>query len=253
MISFDSYIICATPRSGSTLLCDLLTETGIAGNPDSFFRRESILWWADYLNVPVFDWETEYQFDLEYLSAVKEYGTNETSIFGMRLMWESVADLSKRLEAFFPDLPSDSARFKFAFGKPLYFHLSREDKIAQAISYHKAEQSGLWHIYSDGSERERLKPGEEPAYDAGALSQLVTSLEEHDASWVSWFAQQEIQPIYITYETLAMKPQTILASTLSALGLDPIVAESIRPKSARMADTNSQKWATRFRKKKDYE
>ncbi|HMF66717.1 MAG TPA: Stf0 family sulfotransferase, partial [Phyllobacterium sp.] len=36
-----SYVICGTPRSGSTLLCDLLESTGIAGRPASYFRSES--------------------------------------------------------------------------------------------------------------------------------------------------------------------------------------------------------------------
>ena len=33
----------------------------------------------------------------------------------------------------------------------------REDKVGQAISRLKAEQTGLWHKFSDGTERERLK------------------------------------------------------------------------------------------------
>src|SRR5438105_11293438 len=33
-----SYLICTTPRSGSTLLCEALTNTGIAGQPEEFFQ-----------------------------------------------------------------------------------------------------------------------------------------------------------------------------------------------------------------------
>src|SRR5829696_10459407 len=33
-----SYLICATPRSGSTLLCDALDATGIAGHPEEHFE-----------------------------------------------------------------------------------------------------------------------------------------------------------------------------------------------------------------------
>ena len=39
-----------------------------------------------------------------------------------------------------------------------YLHLSREDKLAQAVSDLKAEQSGLWHVFTDGSERETTDP-----------------------------------------------------------------------------------------------
>ena len=34
----DGYLICATPRTGSTLLCGLLASTGVAGNPELYFR-----------------------------------------------------------------------------------------------------------------------------------------------------------------------------------------------------------------------
>src|SRR5919202_4203540 len=33
-----SYLVCATPRSGSTLLCDVLTSTGVAGRPQEFWE-----------------------------------------------------------------------------------------------------------------------------------------------------------------------------------------------------------------------
>ena len=69
MEKFDAYIICATPGSGSTLLCDLLTDTGVAGHPNSFFRRESISDWAQYFNVSVSEWDDEHEFDQSYLAA----------------------------------------------------------------------------------------------------------------------------------------------------------------------------------------
>ena len=34
-----SLLVCATPRSGSTLLCALLEGTGVAGRPQEFFER----------------------------------------------------------------------------------------------------------------------------------------------------------------------------------------------------------------------
>ena len=34
-----SYLVCATQRSGSTLLCELLRATEVAGVPDEYFER----------------------------------------------------------------------------------------------------------------------------------------------------------------------------------------------------------------------
>ena len=43
----DAYFICATPRTGSTLLCELLTSTQVAGVPESYFRSPDEPSWAE--------------------------------------------------------------------------------------------------------------------------------------------------------------------------------------------------------------
>jgi LPS sulfotransferase NodH len=42
----NSYLICATPRTGSSLLCGLLESTGVAGHPESYFRQPDEQAWA---------------------------------------------------------------------------------------------------------------------------------------------------------------------------------------------------------------
>ena len=42
----DSYLICTTPRTGSTLLCGLMASTTVAGRPESYFREPDEQLWA---------------------------------------------------------------------------------------------------------------------------------------------------------------------------------------------------------------
>lgn len=247
----QAYVICATLRSGTTLLTDLLTATGIAGKPDSFFRLQSMRnWWAPYLNVSTEKWTDEHAFDQSFFNAVLQEGAGGTPVFGMRLMWSQVDNLSNRLNDFYPGLSNDSARLQAAFGPIHFVHLSREDKIAQAISRIKAEQSGLWHIHADGTERERVKPSQALVYDAHKLAKQVAEYEKEDAAWLTWFGQQNIQPIRVTYEALSNNPQTTLATVLSALGLDPTIAQSVEPQTAKLANSESDEWAIRLRSEK---
>ena len=37
-VPMSAYLVCATPRSGSTLLCRALTATGVAGRPEEYFE-----------------------------------------------------------------------------------------------------------------------------------------------------------------------------------------------------------------------
>jgi trehalose 2-sulfotransferase len=247
MQNYRSIIICANPRSGSTLLCDLLESTGVAGRPTSFYRQQSISDWARQLDVGPSEKMERLEFERAYLAAIHKEGTGGTGIFGLRLMWDTVEGLVERLGMIYPDAPGDFALFERAFGRPLYLSLTRQDKVAQAVSLVKASQSGLWHLASDGSERQRSKEHEHPAYDADAIGAEVTSLTKDDVAWQEWFAQQGISPLCISYEDLATNPKAMLAKILAALGRDPNIAMSIEPATARMADEETDRWIERYR------
>lgn len=242
-MAYASLILCATPRSGSTLLCDLLAATGLAGCPASYYRGEDIEEWAHQLGVPSGE---SAEFERAYLEAVRREGTGTTGVFGLRLMWTTLPELAARLAQLFPGLPSHSARFESAFGEPLYLHLSRRDKVAQAVSRLKAEQTGLWHVAADGSERERMAPPQPPRYDRIRLAKLLAEAECDDRAWTSWFAQQSITALRVYYEDLAADPRSVVATILSALGRNAEAARAVEVRTARMADAESRAWIARF-------
>jgi LPS sulfotransferase NodH len=169
MSDFQSYVLCTSPRSGSTLLCKMLTETGVAGHPKSYFHKPELGEWASYLGVS----RSAGMGELEYLrlliDTAIEQGTANTGIFGLRLQRHSFDFFFRQLRTLCQDEPTDKARFEAVFGRTLFVHLTRPDKLSQAVSYVKAQQSGLWHRAADGSELERLSPPADPVFDFEAL------------------------------------------------------------------------------------
>jgi len=244
---FDAYILCGTPRTGSTLLCDLLTSTKRTGAPHSFYRRQNILEWAEEWNLPAPGAVSELDFKLAYLHAAIVAGKGGTDIFGLRLMRENLDELSAILDQIYPGLPSDKARFERAFGRVLYMHLSREDKLAQAVSLIKAEQTGLWHVAPDGTEIERVGLPQEVQYDFQRIGRELTELEAYDDAWNTWFVEQGITPLRIGYEPLASDPAATLISICKALGVRPPNVEDVRPGVAKLADATSLDWIRRYR------
>jgi LPS sulfotransferase NodH len=242
-VTRTSYIICATPRSGSTLLCDLLSQTGVAGRPNSFYRQESL---GDF----VADWGVAsgsgIEFERHFLAAAIKAGTSNTGTFGMRVMWPSMPYLLEQLRRLYPSQSTDTGRIAAAFGTPVYIHLQRKDRVAQAISRAKAEQSGLWHRHADGSERERVKDHQAPQYDGGQLERFIAEAEDNEARWHRWFDASDIRPFELTYEELSAEPTATLAKTLGALGKDPDIAKRVTVQTARLSDASSREWAERF-------
>ncbi len=242
---FRSYFLCATPRSGSTLLCDVLTETGVAGRPASYFRKEDVPLWSQRLGVPL--QADPFDYGAAYLEAVVGHGSAGTDLFGCRIMWGSLGELSARLGPLGDGLEGDAARIERAFGPTLYMHLSRADKLAQAISLVKALQTGLWHMNGDGSMREGVAAPRRASYDASLIAEHLEAMRRDDAAWHAWFAENRIAPLRLTYETLIADPRHAVADILSALGLDRSLASKVAPRTAKLADDESEDWARRFR------
>ncbi len=68
-----SYLICAIPRTGSYLLCDMLKATGVAGNPNEYFSDNYQRHWAAQWGTPDYG---------SYLRRVVELGTRKTECSG---------------------------------------------------------------------------------------------------------------------------------------------------------------------------
>jgi LPS sulfotransferase NodH len=245
---FDGYIICGTPRTGSTLLCNLLASTRSAGNPDSYYGRNFMGDWAREWSLPDPATMRAEDDDRTYLAAAIRAGKGGTGLFGLRLMRENLEDLMAILSRLFPGLHSDTARLERAFGRLLHVHLSREDKLAQAISYIKAQQTGLWHIAPDGTEIERLAPPQEPQYEFKRISDEVARLEGYDAAWNTWFAAQRITPFRVVYEQLEIDPAATLQRICEAFGIPAPQSHDVRPGVARLSDATSEEWARRYRR-----
>lgn len=243
---FQSYIICTAPRSGSTLLCGLLAATGAAGKPDSHFHTPSLERWLDVYGFSRTDHASDRDAVAAVFDAARAVGTGNTGMFGLRMQRGSFAYFRKQLAVIFPDKASDAARIEAAFGHTLYIHLTRADKVEQAISQVKAQQSGLWHRAADGSELERLSSETPLTYDAEEIADAVAELTASDQAWADWFAQEQLAPLTVTYDALSDDPAGALATILDALGLDTALATSAAPTVSKLSDATSRAWAKRF-------
>ena len=228
-------------------MCKLLTATGVAGNPDSYFHRPSISDWLADLGVTREGSVPERELLEAIFRTAIAKGTLNTVIFGLRLQRESFDFFTEKLGVLYPEHSNDVERLQVAFGRTLFVHLTRRDKVAQAVSYVKAQQTGLWHAAPDGTELERLSPPREPAYDATGIRSRLEEVTAHDHGWEHWFAGLEIDPLRIAYEELSEGPVETLRVVLDQLGLEREAADGVEPGVAKLSDTINQDWAARFR------
>ena len=134
MAEYDSYVICTSPRSGSTLLCKLLAATGVAGNPDSYFHRPSISDWLADLGLTRKPSAPERELLEAVFRAAIAKGTLGAGIFGLRLQRHSFDFFIEKLALLYPEHSNDVERLQVAFGRTLFVHPTRRDEVAQAVS-----------------------------------------------------------------------------------------------------------------------
>jgi hypothetical protein len=80
-----SYLLCGTPRTGSTLLCGLLTSTGVAGRAEVLLPQPDEHAWVRRLGVPVAgDGSFDYRW---FVRAVRGAGSTPNGVFAARVMW----------------------------------------------------------------------------------------------------------------------------------------------------------------------
>ena len=175
-----------------------------------------------------------------------ERGKGNGEIFALRLQHHSFAYFAEQLSLLYPSLFDDKSRFQAAFGRTLFIHLTRKNKLEQAISYVKAAQSGLWHIASDGTELERLSAPREPFYDREMIASQRDAFTQMEAAWQAWFAQEQIEPLQVTYDELSAAPYATLGRVLRAIGLAAEPIDERTPPVAKLADAINREWFERF-------
>jgi LPS sulfotransferase NodH len=283
MVPASSYLVCATPRSGSTLVCQALRESGVAGRPEEYFeallhsgrpRRpdeyfvgvddRSIL---DHLGErgvgddppPRHPLWSRTAYD-RYLEWAMEAGTSPNGVFGAKLMWGYFGDfvsllrnipecrelpLARLLPAVFPDLT--------------FVRVVRASKVRQAVSLWKAVQTATWSERDSRGGSSHGVEDESPPYREflrehrpqlrfhyGAIGHLLDRVLAEEAAWDAFFEHAGIRPILVLYENFASDPATSTVNLLNRLRVAPPGDFTFSPRMKRQSDGINDDWARRY-------
>ncbi len=278
-----SYLVCATPRSGSTLVCHALEETGVAGRPEEYFealrhsgrpRRPEEYFVGvedpsirDHLGERAVGSEPQPRSPLwsraaydRYLEWAFEAGTTPNGVFGAKLMWGYFGDfvsllrnvpayrdvaLAELLPTVFPDLT--------------FVRVVRANKVRQAVSLWKAVQTATWREDQAGAKASSLEDDDSPPYRSfieehrpqlrfhyRAIEHLLKQILIEESRWDAFFEHSGIKPVLVLYENFAADYETSTLRLLERLGLSPPEDFDFQPRMKRQSDRVNDDWVRRY-------
>jgi trehalose 2-sulfotransferase len=219
-----SYIIASSYRSGSQYLCWKLWQTGLLGAPSEVLNPTS------ELRVFMNRFKTSSPGD--YIAALLARRTSRNGVFGMKAHFH-------HFQAFLNEYPE----LLDVLAPVTFVYISRDDRVAQAVSMAKALQTNAW--------TSRMEEGPKPVlhYDGEMIARCLDDIEQQDLAWRRWFEQHDSTPFQVTYSELTADPVGVVRSIVELLGVQNDEPDEISlPPAKKQADETNQEWIERFQR-----
>jgi LPS sulfotransferase NodH len=233
------YVVCATPRSGSTMLCSALQGTGVAGIPTEYFNRR--------MREPLADRWGARGDALAYVRELLARRTSSAGVFGTKFLWYQLDDLRREANRTTGRAIGwqDSAAFLTElFPAATFVHIRRADSEKQAVSLWRAAYSGVW---TEGVDQNAVADRTAP-YNFRAIRRLRATILRWEDMWDETLARIGAPVIDVVYEDLVAAYQTTIASIVEQTTGHSLRPEDVPPPGVRpQSDANSGVLLDRFR------
>jgi LPS sulfotransferase NodH len=278
-----SYLVCATPRSGSTLVCHALEETGVAGRPEEYFealrhsgrprRPEEYFIGIDDQSIHDHLGERGVGSELtprsplwsraaydRYMEWAFEAGTTPNGMFGAKLMWGYLNDFVSLLRNIprYRDVPF-AELLPEVFPELTFVRVVRANKLRQAVSLWKAVQTATWREDQAQAKAASVEEDGSPPYRSfleehrpqlrfhyRAIDHLLDQILAEEKSWDAFFEHTGIRPVLVLYENFAADYETSTMHLLDRLDLSPPEGFAFEPRMKRQSDLVNDDWVKRY-------
>jgi LPS sulfotransferase NodH len=260
-----SYVICASARSGSNLLCEALWNTELAGHPDEYF-----LYWHWAAHEPArlsSDFVQPWLLPTDaFLQKLARAGTTPNGVFGVKIMWEHLEVIIDNLRALRPfrDLEA-TAIFPALWPNLHYIQMIRRDKVRQAVSLARAIQSRQWFdvdqqvleqhaTYFKNRNIERLnaqlRSGDDTplTYDFDQIHALHRAVVEQEQEWNTFLCDSDLKIFRVVYEDFVQAYTQTIRDIMDFLQTP--MPETMLPERRFMrkqSDALNDEWSQQFR------
>ncbi|MEO9139202.1 MAG: Stf0 family sulfotransferase, partial [Jatrophihabitans sp.] len=238
-VARSSYVLCATPRTGSYLVADLMRKTGRAGNPTEYFSAGYQQHWTPRWRVSTYP---------EYLKRVQQVATTSNGVLGAKAHPRQIRHFARQ-ETGLADPTYVEQRQAVERWLPAvrYVWLRRRDTLRQAVSWTKSMQTNVWWDADVPPAPFDVPTSEALRFDFDYLTGALVRMRREDRMWERFFAENSILPLTIWYEDLVSDRAAAFLRLVDFLGLGELREHSLAAPSLRkQSDSTSERWTRRY-------
>lgn len=236
-----SYIIWFSQRTGSTLLCQALESTGIAGRPAELLHHVAEpagLYTKFQVSTPA---------DLQ--QSLWQAGSSSNRVFGLKYgLYEPFHAQLTEFFRQFPGCPQNASTWEVwasAFPNCKHIFMTRRNKVRLAVSWWKAIKTEEWHRET-GSVPAVIDLKD--AYDFNAINYLINEAEQREADTQEFLAMGQAMPHTVVYEDFIADYEGTVRGIVDFLGVAGGKPYSVAPPFyEKLADEVSEQWVRRYR------
>jgi LPS sulfotransferase NodH len=229
------FLICATPRSGSNLLCDGIAGTGLVGPCFEHFNARHRA-------------ELERRFGCDgsldsYMRAIYGRRTTADGYLGVKLHWDQVPALRSEalgVEPVEPPYGTSADFLELLFPGAAYIRILRLDVNRQAVSLWIAFATGVWTVDGDPV------PATEPAYSFEGIERCRRAIENAEVHWDRFFRANGIEPLTVVYERLVDDFEATVSRVVAHLRPDAGPVDVAAPSLRRLAGAATEDFLERY-------
>lgn len=236
-------ILCATQRSGSTMIVEDMRASGVLGIPGEY-----LIGWSP---------EAGRNWPRAFTKAL-ERGRGANSVRALKLMARQLVTLEACLAQSGDIRPAAPGPYAHAAAQLVGAHLvyiCRGDTVKQAISREMAAQTGINHATAKADDPHfagKLMRGyrddynAQVRYDFARLKARYDAIQQENAIWQQAFSDWRVAPQRILYEDYTKDARPHLEAMAAAAGVR--LPAALPPRHmVKLANQVSAEWEARFR------
>lgn len=224
------------------MIVEDMRNTGVLGMPEEWF----LPWTPEKTEVV---WPDAF-------ASVRRRATSENGVMAVKVMANQLHNVEGCLATFVDtEMQGAFGRFYESFKDAIWFKLSRQDIVAQAISRVMSRQTGINHATASENDAHfagNLKAGYDSSYNEatvyryGAILREVSAIAIENLVWDRFFETFGITAQEFVYEDVAKDMEMLhLDAIAAAAGITEPLEKSER-KLVKMANQRNVNWRNRF-------